>query len=64
MVADTDPQGRELYWFTVVPIEGPGEGTDLWAFARDCVSLTPLRLDLTDHEGLESVAESGTEAVR
>ena len=64
VVPDTDPMGRELYWFTVVPIEGPREGTDLWAFARNCVSLTPLRLDLTDHEGLASVAESGTEALR
>jgi 5'-nucleotidase len=64
VVADTDPMGRELYWFTVVPIEGPREGTDLWAVARDHVSLTPLRLDLTDHEALGSVAESGTGAVR
>ena len=64
IVADTDPMGRELYWFTVVPIEGPREGTDLWAVARNCVSLTPLRLDLTDHEALEATAEAGTEAVR
>jgi 5'-nucleotidase len=63
VVADTDPMGRELYWFTVVPIEGPREGTDLWAVARNCVSLTPLRLDLTDHEALEAIAEAGTEAV-
>jgi 5'-nucleotidase len=50
--------GRELYWFTVAPIEGPGEGTDLWAVARNLVSLTPLRLDLTDHEALEAVART------
>jgi 5'-nucleotidase len=58
VVADTDPMGRELYWFTVAPIEGPGEGTDLWAVARNLVSLTPLRLDLTDHEALEAVART------
>ena len=51
--------GRELYWFTVAPIEGPAEGTDLWAVAHDLVSLTPLRLDLTDHEALEAVARTG-----
>jgi 5'-nucleotidase len=50
--------GRELYWFTVAPIEGPREGTDLWAVAHNLVSLTPLRLDLTDHEALEAVAEA------
>jgi 5'-nucleotidase len=26
----------------------PGEGTDLDVLARKCVSVTPLRLDLTD----------------
>jgi 5'-nucleotidase len=52
VVADTDPMGRELYWFTVVPLEGPREGTDLWAVAHDQVSLTPLRLDLTDRDAL------------
>lgn len=55
VVADTDPMGRELYWFTVAPIERPAEGTDLWAVARNLVSLTPLRLDLTDHEALAAV---------
>ena len=58
VVADSDPMGRELYWFTVVPIEEPGEGTDLWAVAHDLVSLTPLRLDLTDHAALASATQS------
>src|SRR5262249_38557136 len=47
-----DPQGRPLYWFTVVPIRGAGEGTDRWAIERGWVSLTPLRLDLTDEDRL------------
>ncbi|HSJ72841.1 MAG TPA: 5'/3'-nucleotidase SurE [Miltoncostaeaceae bacterium] len=64
VVADTDPMGREHYWFTVAPIEAPREGTDLWAFGHNCVSMTPLRLDLTDHEALTAVAGSGTEALR
>lgn len=53
-----DPMGRELYWFTVVPIEQPREGTDLWAFQNGYVSLTPLRLDLTHYDELEWVTES------
>ena len=47
-----DPMGRELYWFTVVPIQGSEAGTDRWAVERNWISLTPLRLDLTDEAAL------------
>jgi 5'/3'-nucleotidase len=43
-----DPLGRELHWFAVVPMEGAETGTDRWAVEQGWVSLTPLRLDLTD----------------
>jgi 5'/3'-nucleotidase len=52
VVASKDPMGRPIYWFTVVRLEEHVEGTDLWAFHNGYVSLTPLRLDLTDHESL------------
>jgi 5'/3'-nucleotidase len=58
VVPDTDPMGHEHYWFTVVPLEQLREGTDLWAVDQGYVSLTPLRLDLTDHEELERVSEA------
>jgi 5'-nucleotidase len=58
VVPDTDPMGREHFWFTVVPIEQVREGTDLWAVDQGYVSLTPLQLDLTDHQGLSTVSES------
>lgn len=48
-----DPLGRQLYWFTVVPMEEAEEGTDRWAIERGLVSITPLRLDLTDHASLQ-----------
>lgn len=48
IVPGTDPMGREHFWFTVIPIEGTEEGTDRWAVENGLVSLTPLRLDLTD----------------
>lgn len=61
VVPGTDPRGRELYWFTVMPLERQREGTDLWAFENGLVSLTPLRLDLTDRRELErAVAEAAT----
>ena len=52
IVPTKDPLGRELFWFTVVPIEGAEEGTDRWAVEQSWISLTPLRLDLTDEEQL------------
>jgi 5'-nucleotidase len=55
VVPDEDPMGRPVYWFTVIPIEQLKEGTDLWAVDRGYVSLTPLRLDLTDYTELERV---------
>jgi 5'-nucleotidase len=47
-----DPMGRELFWFAPVPIESTEPGTDRWAIEEGYVSLTPLRLDLTDHRAL------------
>jgi 5'-nucleotidase len=49
-----DPLGRQLYWFTVVPMEAAEEGTDRWALERGLISITPLRLDLTDHPALQA----------
>lgn len=50
VVPAKDPMGRQHYWYTVVPIEQVEEGTDRWAMGRGYVSVTPLRLDLTDDE--------------
>ena len=55
--AREDGRGHPYFWvgfarggFT------PGEGTDLEALARKQVSVTPLRLDLTDHAALSRYA--------
>ena len=55
IVPAQDPAGRKLFWFTVTPIEGAEEGTDRWAMEQQWISLTPLRLDLTDAHALEDV---------
>lgn len=47
-----DPMGRKHYWFTVTPLEAAEEGTDRWAVENNYVSITPLRLDLTNEEEL------------
>jgi 5'-nucleotidase len=36
----------------VTPVEGVDEGTDRWAVEQGYVSLTPIRLDLTDEQAL------------
>lgn len=50
---DTDPMDREHFWFAVTPLEAPQEGTDRRAVEEEhLVSMTPLRLDLTDEAAL------------
>jgi 5'-nucleotidase len=55
VVPAKDPMGRAIYWYTVIPVESTEEASDRWAFDQGYVSMTPLRLDLTDHEALERV---------
>jgi 5'-nucleotidase len=53
VVPGEDPMGRRHYWLTVAPVEQVEEGTDRWAVEQGMVSMTPLRLDLTDEAALE-----------
>ena len=55
IVPTTDPLGREMFWFTVTPVEGAEEGTDRWAVEQGWISLTPLRLDVTDEQQLREM---------
>ncbi len=48
VVPGEDPMGRKHFWFVVTPLEPAEEGTDRWAVEQGYVSLTPLRLDLTN----------------
>lgn len=57
IVPGTDPLGRKHYWFTVTPLEPAEEGTDRWAIDQGLVSITPLRLDLTDTAMLDRKRE-------
>ncbi|WP_247236395.1 5'/3'-nucleotidase SurE [Telluribacter sp. SYSU D00476] len=52
IVPGMDPMGRKHYWFTVTPLEPAEEGTDRWAVENGFVSITPLRLDLTNEAEL------------
>jgi len=52
IVPTKDPLGREMFWFSVTPLQGAEDGTDRWAVEQEWISLTPLRLDLTDESQL------------
>lgn len=53
LVKRTDPRGQLYYWIGGDPPEGiPEEGTDIGALAQGYVSVTPVALDLTDHDAL------------
>ena len=52
VVPGKDPMGREHFWFTVIPIEETEEGTDRYVVERGYISITPLRLDLTNEAEL------------
>lgn len=58
IVPAQDPLGRDIFWFAVKPIEAPEHGTDRWAIEHDLVSITPLRLDLTDETTLKKLLAS------
>lgn len=57
IVPGMDPMNRKHYWFTVTPLEPADEGTDRWAVENGYVSITPLRLDLTNDIMLKKMAE-------
>lgn len=57
VVPGVDPMGRKHYWFTVAPLEPAEEGTDRWAVENGFVSVTPLRLDLTNEAELKKVLQ-------
>lgn len=65
VIPGKDPMGRKIYWISVKPLEPAEEGTDRWAVENDKVSITPLRLDLTDERHLtEIVVESEKSKVK
>ncbi len=57
VVESHDPRGNPLYWIGARELGYVQEdtGTDVEAIAHGCVSVTPVRTDLTDHAFLEEL---------
>lgn len=53
VITQTNPRGETMYWIgSAGPAKDDAEGTDFHATAQGFASITPLQVDLTDHERL------------
>ncbi len=58
MIKASDPRGREIYWVGPPGSEqDAGPGTDFFAIKNGYVSVTPLQLDLTRYERIETLGQ-------
>jgi len=56
VIKSKDPRGRDIYWVGPPGKEkDEGEGTDFYAIRNNYVSITPIRVDLTQHETISKV---------
>ena len=58
VIRQTDPRGDPMYW--VGPpgaAQDAGEGTDFYAIEHNFISITPLQIDLTRYDSLQSLEE-------
>ena len=58
VIKQEDPRGDMMYW--VGPpgaAQDAGEGTDFYAVENNYISVTPLQIDLTRYDSLQSLAD-------
>lgn len=56
IIKSADPRGKPIYWVGAAGSEqDAGEGTDFYAINRGYISLTPLKIDLTRYDHLQSL---------
>lgn len=57
-VKDVDPRGQAIFWVGAAgPEQDAGPGTDFFAVRNNCVSITPLSVDLTRYDMLDPLSE-------
>jgi 5'-nucleotidase len=57
VISQTSPHGETMYWIGGAgPAKDDADGTDFHATTQGHVSITPLKVDLTDHDQLASWA--------
>jgi 5'-nucleotidase len=56
LVRRKDPRGHPYYWIGgQAPTGVPDEGTDIGALAEGYVSITPLHLDMTAYQAMDTL---------
>ena len=51
----TSPGGRVYFWPVWEQLKDEAEGTDVWALVRGYITLTPMKLDVTEPQAMESL---------
>lgn len=65
MIEDRDPRGHAIYWIGPPGAkQDAGPGTDFYAIEHNCVSLTPLQVDLTAHDTIDTLNHWVTQATK
>lgn len=61
LISRIDPTGRPYYWIGGDRPTGDTEevGTDVWAVAQGYISISPIRLDMTDHNLIPDIKAWG-----
>lgn len=58
VIRQTDPKGRPIFWIGPAGAEqDAGPGTDFHAIRHGFVSITPLQVDLTQHDALPAIGD-------
>ena len=53
VITQNSPRGETMYWIGAAgPAKDDAQGTDFYAAAQGHVTVTPLKVDLTDHQSL------------
>ncbi|MBA2656409.1 MAG: 5'/3'-nucleotidase SurE [Tatlockia sp.] len=57
IVKTNDPRGRAIYWIGPPGMQADGgPGTDFHAISQNCVSVTPLQVDMTHYKVFDQLA--------
>jgi 5'-nucleotidase len=58
VIKATDPRNRPVYWIGPAgPEQDAGPGTDFFAVRNNRISVTPIQVDLTRYQALDSVSD-------
>lgn len=65
VIRQQSPRGETMYWIgSAGPAKDDAEGTDFHATAQGHISVTPLKVDLTDHQHLSAWVQQIAQPLR